>query len=264
MRSQDVRRLLFAFAIAIAVHEVLAAFITWRAPETPAEAAIVAHVTIARIVHTPSPKPSPTPTPPPQHLFHPAQVAAGVHARVEQIKHAGAKRPTPPKIHQATPVPALPTGGQGAGAQNGAGAGSLSDFNGNGSGTGAAGNGNGASICGAVDFEAKGNAVLDPATGYYERDNIVATVYYADGSFEKIPLDWSWTFKSEDQDPFNAESDAPLLFQFPPAGKRASEPAPIQYIIAHTRPNGRTVLNDKCPNIPAAPAVNSSSNPDAR
>jgi len=218
------------------------------------EAPIIVHVTLARIVRKPRPRPSPTPTPPPVKVPVPAVVAAGVHAHVEPVKHAGAKRPTPPKVHLVTPAPALPTGGQGAGAQNGVGAGSLSDVNGNGNGTGTAGNGNGAAICGAVDFEASGLAHYDAQTGFYERSDIIATVYYADGSSQRIPLDWTWQYKSEADDPFDPASSAPMLFQFPPPDQIASEPPVIQYIIAHTTPDGRTRLNDQCPNIPPPPS----------
>lgn len=249
MTAQDGRRLAIAFAIAIALHEVAAVLIPRQPPTDTAEAPIVAHVTIARIVHTPTPEPSPTPTPPPVKILVPAVVAAGLHARVEPIKRAGAKRPTPPKVHHATPDVSIPTGGQGAGAQNGAGAGSLSNVNGNGNGTGNAGNGNGAFPCGAVDFEARGNAVFNPDTSSYERSNIIAYVHYSDGSIERIPLDWTWRYKSEDDDPFNPASSAPMTFQFPPDDQRAGEPPQVQYIIRYSSKTGHTNLNDQCPNI---------------
>ncbi|HTX56666.1 MAG TPA: hypothetical protein VMD47_06150 [Candidatus Acidoferrales bacterium] len=247
----SLRRLGIALACSIAVHEIVAAFIPRAAPVEPARESIVARVTIARI--TPTTTPAPTPTPPRKVLAQ-AIVAAGTHARIESVKRVGAKRPTPPKIVLVTPDVSLPTGGEGAGAQNGTGAGSLSAVNGNGNGAGANGSGNGAGLCGAVDFEASGPATYDPQAGDYVRNNIVATVYYADGSSEQIPLDWTWHFKSEDDDPF--ASDAPMLFQFPPPDKIAGEPPAIQYIIAHTTPGGRTRLNDRCPNIPPPPSPN--------
>ncbi len=244
------RRLAVAFAFALVLHAIAFALIPRQnAMEAPHEA-IVARVTLVRITHTPSPRPSPTP----HAVIAKAIVPAGVRARVEQIKHAGARRPTPPKVVYATPDAAIPTGGEGAGAQNGAGAGSLSATTGNGNGTGVAGNGNGSGTvpCGAVDFEAIGEAKYNPDTGTYER-KITATVYYADGSSERIALDWPWQYKSEADDPFNSDS-AYVPFQFPPVDQRASEPPPIQYIIAHTRPNGTTMLSDKCPNIPPPPS----------
>jgi hypothetical protein len=253
------RRLTIAAASALVLH----ALVLWlipqqRAVEAPQEA-IVARVTLARITRTPTPRPSPTPTPPPHKII--AAAPAGVHAHVERVKHAGARRPTPPKVVYATPVAAIPTGGQGAGAQNGSNAGSVSTTSGNGNGTGnaGAGSGTGAPLCGAVDFEATGGATYNPDTGYYER-RITATVYYADGTAERIALNWPWRYKSEADDPFSSDS-AYVPFQFPPDDQRASEPAPIQYIIAHTRPNGTTTLTDKCPNIPPAPSPGPQRNP---
>ena len=251
VKAQDVRRLAIAFACAVALHEIAVAFIPRQRPIENQEEPLVAHVTIVRIVRTPMPAPTPTPTP--QPILAASQTTAGGHARVEPIKHAGAKRPTPPKVVFATPEAPIPTGGQGAGAANGADAGSLSDANGNGAGNAAGGTGNGAAICGAVDFESTGIAKYDPQSGEYERSNIVATVYYADGSSARIPLDWIWYYKSEANDPF-ASSEVPLLFQFPPKEQRASEPAVVQYIMAHTTADGRTRLNDRCPDIPPPPA----------
>lgn len=246
------RRLAVAFACALVLHALAFALIPRRNTIEAPQEAIVAHVSLARIARTPTPRPSPTP--PPVKVIAKAVIPAGTHARVERIKHAGAKRPTPPRVIHATPDASIPTGGQGAGAQHGVGAGSLSATNGSGNGTGDAGGGNGAgtTLCGAVDFEAIGEAKYNADTGYYER-KITATVYYADGSSEKIPLDWPWRYKSEADDPFNSDT-AYVPFQFPPVDQRASEPPAIQFIIAHTRPNGTTVLTDKCPNIPPPPS----------
>jgi hypothetical protein len=253
--SADVRRLALAFACSIAVHEIAIVLIPHQeSVETPEVR--VSHVSLLHVQQLPRALPTPTPTPPPPKIIAPAKVTAGVHAHVEKIKHAGAKRPTPPHVVYATPDVSVPTGGQGAGAQNGAGAGSVSQTNGSGSGAGAAGTGNGAALCGAVDFESTGPATYNPQSGYYERSNIIATVYYADGTSERIPLDWTWQFKTEDDDPFNPTSNAPMLFQFPPNSLRSGEPAPIQYIIAHTTAAGRTNLNDRCPNIPPPASPN--------
>jgi hypothetical protein len=245
------RRVAIAVACALVLHALAFALIPRQNTTDAPQEAIVARVTLARIARTPTPRPSPTPTPPPTAIAK-AVIPAGMHARVERIKHAGAKRPTPPKVVYATPDASIPTGGEGAGAQNAVGAGSLSATNGNGNGTGSGGNGNGSGPwpCGAIDFESMGGAQFDAATGYYERNNIVATVYYSDGNYQKVQLDWTWHFKSEEQDPFASDA-VPMLFQFPPAAQRASEPSPVQYIIAHTGRDGRgTGLTDKCPNIP--------------
>lgn len=251
MKYQDLRRLAIAFACALALHEVAVSLIPAPKPITTQDEPIVARVTIARILRTPRP----SPTPAPLHRLTTSQAPAGAHARIERVKAAGARRPTPPKVVYATPDVSIPTGGQGAGAQNGQDSGSLSDVNGNGNGAGDAGNGSGnaSAPCGAVDFESTGQARYDAQTGDYERNNILATVYYTDGSSERIPLDWTWHYKSEDVDPF--ASSSPMLFQFPPLQQRPTEPPPIQYIIAHTTADGRTRLNDHCPNIPPPPSA---------
>ncbi|HEX8805910.1 MAG TPA: hypothetical protein VF741_03130 [Candidatus Aquilonibacter sp.] len=245
------RRLAIAFICAFVLHALAVALIPKQSAVDAPREAIIARVTVAHIMRSPTPRPSPSPTP--RSVIAQAVIPAGTHARVERIKRVGEKRPTPPKVVYATPDASIPTDGAGAGAQHGSDAGSLSTQNGNGSGTGNAGSGNGdAAPCGAVDFEAIGEAQYDASTGYYQR-KIIATVYYADGSSEKIPLNWPWQYKSEADDPFS--SDTPYVpFQFPPPDQRASEPPAIQYIIAHTRPNGTTLLNDKCPNIPPPPS----------
>jgi hypothetical protein len=221
---------------------------------------VVEHVTIAKIEHKQTPRP--TPTPPPRHTLVVAQAhAEGKAAHAEIIKRMGAPRPKPPHLHSKPiwDVAPFPTAGQGAGAGKGTDAGSIGNgTNGTGAGTQGSGAGGGGAPCGAVDFSTKGLATLNPTTGFYERSNIVATVHYADGTSETIPLDWTWHFKSEDLDPF--QSDVPLFFQFPPAAQRASEPAAVQWIMKNSRPYGGTDLNDQCPNIPPPPTPHASSN----
>ncbi|HVA28304.1 MAG TPA: hypothetical protein VNF68_08995 [Candidatus Baltobacteraceae bacterium] len=180
----------------------------------------------------------------------------GKAAPVEAIKRMGAPRPKPPVIHTKPiwDVAVVPTAGQGAGAGKGADAGSLGNgTSGTGAGNQGSGAGGGGAPCGAVDISARGLAVFNSVTGFYERSNIVATVHYADGTSESIPLDWTWRFKSEDVDPFNPNSDAPMFFQFPPQAKRAGEPPAVQWIMKNTNTYGGTKLNDQCPNIPPPP-----------
>jgi hypothetical protein len=262
------RRLALAFACSIALHEVAAAFF----PLLPSHAfrrEVIQHVDIVRIERHPlptPPPPAPSPTPLPRRLVrqvHPVLViqrqphrkALGKAAHKARVIHRGAKRPTPPHLTPRTPAPAIPTGAQGAGAQNGSAAGSLaaSTSNGNGTSTHATGSGSGAAPCGAVDFIAKGPATYDSRTGFYERSNIVAVVHYADGSSQSVPLNWVWRFRSEDLDPFNPSADAPMFFQFPPQALRASEPPAVQYIMKYSNPYGGTTLNADCPNIPPPP-----------
>lgn len=219
----------------------------------------VEHVTIARVERKPSPKP--TPTPHPLHTLVVARPhAEGKAAHVETIKRMGAPRPKPPPVVHAKPIwdVAVATPGQGAGAGKGADAGSLGNgTNGSGADDQGSGSGAGGAPCGAVDISAKGVAAFNSTTGFYERNNIVATVHYADGSSESVPLDWTWRFKSEDMDPF-ATPDAPMFFQFPPAAQRASEPPAVQWIMKNTKSYGGTNLNDRCPNIPPPPTPRAS------
>jgi hypothetical protein len=252
------------------LHEVVAGLLPGLTPATTQETERVERVSIVRIekrLPTPTPSPSPTPAATPHAVavaravapvLTPVPLPQGKSARVEPVKHLGAARPKPPRVHESKPIWDVPTGAQGAGAQKGAGAGSLASTNGAGSGTGAQGNGEGGggAPCGAVDFSVVGPAHYDPATGYYERNNVVAIVHFADGTAQRVALDWTWRYKTEADDPFNPAYDAPMFFQFPPAGKRASEPALVQYIMKYSTGFGTTKLNADCPNIPPAPSRN--------
>ena len=230
----------------------------------PDQKEVVERVDIIRVSTKPTPTPTPEPTPtPPPHIVSVSKnnvvptlapvipKPVGKSARKEAIKHAGSARPKPPKVHYHTiPIWDVPTGGQGAGAGRVAGAGSLGNGT-SGTGTGNEGNGagGGGAPCGAVDFFSPGDAMYDEATNTYDRNNVKAIVHYADGSSQTIDLDWTWHFKSEDQDPFRNNS-APMLFQFPPPSQRASEPDPVQYIMRYSRETGTTKLHEDCPNIP--------------
>ncbi|MDE2481693.1 MAG: hypothetical protein KGN02_05850 [bacterium] len=226
-------------------------------------------VTLARIERKPTPTPSPTP--PPIHAISPVRSnsvpttapvvvpqPAGKAAHKETIKHLGANRVKPPKTLNTKPIwdTVAPTPGQGAGAGKGAGAGSLGEGT-QGSGTGSTGTGagGGGAPCGAVDFSARGPAVYNAKTGFFERSNVTAIVHYADGSSESVPLDWTWRFKTEEFDPFNPSSSAPMFFQFPPVAQRASEPPAVQYIMQNSKAYGGTKLNADCPNIPPPPTA---------
>ncbi|MEO9170712.1 MAG: hypothetical protein ABI282_07065, partial [Candidatus Baltobacteraceae bacterium] len=190
--------------------------------------------------------------PVPSHAKVVVPAPAGKSAPKETIKRIGAAHPKPPHISLAKPIRDVPvtTGGQGAGAGNASGAGSVGS-GGNGTGTGDSGNGagGGGAPCGAVDFSSRGEAHYNAASGFYERESIVATVHFEDGSAQTVPLDWTWRFKSEEFDPFK-NPDAPTFFQFPPANQRANEPPLVQYIMKHSSAHGNTTLRGDCPNIP--------------
>jgi hypothetical protein len=273
----DVRRLLVAIACSLAIHEIVAWFITPIAPSTTPEPERPFHVTVARIERKPLPTPSPTPKPTPRptpRVVMPSKIVAstpvpspvplteGKAAHKEPIKHHGAARPKPPHVRETKPIwDIVPMGAQGAGAQRGSGAGSLSQRSGTGTGTGAQGNGEGggSAPCGAVDFSASGPAQLNPSTGYYERNNVVAIVHLADGTEQRVALDWTWRYRNEADDPFNPGSSAPMYFQFPPKNLRPGEPETVQYIMRYSAPNGTSILKGdvepvpECPNIPPPP-----------
>lgn len=213
----------------------------------------VAIIAVSTPKPTPRPTPKPTPTPPPPHVLRVTPVVPlpqGKAAHKEAIKHLGAPRPKPPKLRHTKPIwDYYPMGGHGAGAGKGAGAGSLGNGT-NGTGTGTSGNGaGGGAPCGAVDFTASGEPTYNPDTGMYERSNVKAIVHYQDGSSQTIDLDWTWHFRSRLDDPW-VNSRAPMLFQFPPASQRASEPDAVQYIMQYSRASGTTKLKEDCPNIP--------------
>lgn len=250
------------------MHEIVAGLIPSLAPSPNDTREHVERVTIARLERKPTPTPSPTPPPPhaialsnlnvtPARQPVTVPAPAGRAAHRETIKHMGAPRPKPPRFTHAKPIwDMVPTtGGQGAGAGKGTDAGSLGEgTNGTGTGTSGSGAGGGGAPCGAVDFSAQGSATFNAQSGFYERNNVRATVHYADGTAETITLDWTWRFRSEDLDPFSPSSNVPMFFQFPPAGQRASEPAVVQYIMKNSKSYGATLLNDKCPNIPPPPS----------
>jgi hypothetical protein len=246
------RRLAIAAACSIALHEILAGLMPPLIPRATDSREVVQHVAITRIAHLATPTPHPTPTPRTLHTLVVAQTqTAGVSARAEVIRRMGAPRVKAPKVLHATPVPEpVSTTGQGAGEGNASDAGSLGT-GGTGSGAGNQGNGagGGGAPCGAADFEARGRAVFNQDTGYYERSGIVAIVHYADGASERVPLDWTWRYKNEDDDPFSNGS-APMYFQPPPLDQQAGESAAVQYIMKYSNANGSTRLNDQCPNIP--------------
>jgi hypothetical protein len=269
--------LLVAIACSLLVHELVAAFLPALEPAVAPESPRTFHVTIARIERKPLPTPSPTPKPTPRptpHMVMPTKIVAstpvpspvplteGKSAHKEPIKRHGAARPKPPHVRETKPIwDIIPMGAQGAGAQRGSGAGSLSERNGTGTGTGAQGNGEGggAAPCGAVDFSASGSAQYNASTGFYERSNVIAIVHNADGTEQRVALDWTWRYKNEADDPFDPGSTAPMYFQFPPKNQRASEPAIVQYIMKYSTPAGTSTLQGdsgpvpQCPNIPPPP-----------
>ena len=252
--NDDRRRLAIAVAAAIAIHEVLAGLIPWRgfAP-TPVPTPRITIAQIVRIERRPTPTPRPivrvhriAPTQVVPHRISPAPAARRQHI------HRVAK--APPKIvtvHHAKPIAHIAVGAHGAGTavHAKAASGSLGS-GGTGSSEGGTGNGTGGAPagtqpCGYVEFMPTTNASVDAQTGAIT-EHVEMTVRFPDGSTQSVDLDYPWTYSSRATDIFTPTYKGAFTFQFPPANLRASEPPLVQYVIAHTTPDGFTKLAD-CP-----------------
>jgi hypothetical protein len=247
-----------AFAVAIAIHEIVAGLIP-RATSPPPEHEIVTNAVITHVTMRALPTPTPPPPPrAPQVVSHARVIASaeprivpqtttGVSARREVIHRVAAARPKPPKFTNAKPIWDIPVGAQGAGAGKASGAGSVGT-GGNGTGAGNAGTGTGAAAgtqpCGFVTFEDPHGARFDPQTRGFWVD-VQMSVHFPDGHAESLLLDYPWYYPSAAQNPFQNES-APMLFQWPPADKRGAEPPVVQYVMQHSEEPGITLLKD-CP-----------------
>jgi len=257
--SSDTRRMAVAFAIAVAIHEVVAGLIPGTVTP-PAEREIVTHGEILHVTRSAVPTPKPVPVQRrPRAVSHARVIAVveprtvartvnGASAHREVIRRAGAARPKPPAFSHAKPIwDTVPVGAQGAGAGRASGAGSLGN-GGNGTGAGTSGSGNGAAAgtepCGYVDF-------MDPHGARYDRQSrgfwvdVQMSVHFPDGHAESVLLDYPWYYASSAENPFENQA-VPMLFQWPPADKRPSEPALVQYVMQHSQEPGITLLKD-CP-----------------
>ncbi len=142
----------------------------------------------------------------------------------------------------------MPIGAQGAGAGARVAAGSLGSGGASGSGAGS-GNGGGAAAgsapCGFVDFSDPNGSRFDPKTGGFWVD-IRMSVHFPDGQSDSVTLDYPWYYPNESANPWSdrnlSDPNFPTTFQWPPPGKRAGEPPLVQYVIAHTFADGRTLL----------------------
>ena len=247
----DSRRLIVAFAFAIALVAITVQFYIALLDRGPQPEEVLAKSVVLTITKkpkpTPSPTPKPTPTPAPVHPRVLAQVVdPGKSARKEIVHKPAASRPKVVTKFHSKPIVSVPVGGQGAGAGRKGKVGSLG-AGGNGTGAGNAGNGSGGA-CGVIDFADPSAASFDASTGLYIYDGIEMTVHYADGHAETATLDYPWHYRNPAMDPFK-HPDAPILFQFPPKSMRASEPALVQYVMQHEDAMGDITLT-ACPNTP--------------
>lgn len=251
------RRFVVAFAAAIAIHEIIAWMFPWHTtsiPEATVETVTIAKLT--RIERRPTPRPSPTPKP----VVHtkiiaethvrPTLVNPGTPSEHQHIRRVASARPLVRTRFHSKPTVHVPMGGHGVGTSKVAKA-ETGGVGPGGNGTGESGNGNGTGgapqaqePCGAVYFEPTGQPTIDQSTGQiWER--VSAIVHFPDGSTQNDVLDYPFYYSSRAADPFFPENaQLPALFQPPPASQRASEPAIVQYIMAHSSADGYTKLRD--------------------
>jgi hypothetical protein len=273
--GRDVRfwqRMAIAFAIALALHEIIAGLVPRRAPdnkEAPVDTQIITLVT-----RTPAPTPTPPPPPTARPSAEPVTTFAPVATRAQAAPRAVAPiRKTlggraarhhvvvvPPHSIHATPqavafatanAAGLQNGGSGTGA--GPGINGNGGLNGTGSGLGGVGNGSGAGVrpCGVV--------MLVPISGMlqFNRDGsrtvgIQLEVTLSDGQTVSDVLGWKFYYRREVDDPFSKrgqDANTPPTLQLPPPGydlEGRQKPATV-FAVKHTNAQGFTDLED-CPN----------------
>lgn len=220
-------------------------------------------ITIAKLIrieHRATPTPRPTPKPivrtrvVAETHVQPKIVNPGNPSQQQHIRRvASARAIAHTHYHSKPAVVHVPTGGHGAGTSTTAKV-ETGGVGPGGNGTGESGNGNGSGgapaatePCGEVWFEPNAQPTIDASTGRVW-EHMSAIVHYPDATTQTVDLDYEWYFPSQSQDPFLPQNknlpDPP--FQFPPLSQRASEPPVVQYIIAHSTPDGHTLLRD-CP-----------------
>lgn len=252
--DNDRRRFILALALAVAVHEVLAGVIPARRSRPQPTRTVVTVARVLRIVRRPLPTPKPVvrvkriaPTVPRPRVIAPARPAPKAH-----IRRKASARPRVKTKHHRKPVVHIPMGGHGAGTSRVAKAPTGGASTG-GTGTGERGAGTGTGgmpaahePCGYVDFLPNAAPTVDQSTGRIW-EHIEMVVHFPDGSSQTVDLDYPWYYPNHATDPFFPEnSSVPATFQFPPASLRPGEPPLVLYVMAHTSPDGYTLLHD-CP-----------------
>jgi hypothetical protein len=254
--------LALAFAFSIALHEIVAGAIPPNRPQ-PATREIVSSARLVRImlqttprpvIATPQPAVTPTPLPAP---------TAQTHLPVATVTHVA--QPTPHRTTHIPPMalrtatdarPVWDTTTGTAGGTLASAAGKPASASGT---TASGGNGNAAQSgeqpCGFVTFSDPHGSHFDAQTRGFWVD-IRMSVHLADGSSQSVMLDYSWYYPSEAANPWSdanlRDPNFPTRFQTPPPSKIGGEPPLVQYVVAHSTPNGMTLLRD-CP-APAAPS----------
>ena len=239
-----------ALAISIAIHEIVAGAVPPNAA-VPSQRVRVVQVRLTTIAARPAPTPAPsvraTPTARPRVApsFAP-RAFAGAAAPAPHAAPSATIHRTPP----SRPVWDPASSGTGpAAAVGAASSGSAAGTN----GTGTSGNGPAAATadqpCGFVTFSDPHGSQYDARTKGFWVD-IRMSVHFADGSSQSVMLDYPWYYASEAANPWSDQNlrdpNFPTRFQPPPAAKAAAEPPVVQYVVAHSTPDGMTLLQD-CP-----------------
>ncbi|MFN2528445.1 MAG: hypothetical protein ABR584_06970 [Candidatus Baltobacteraceae bacterium] len=101
--------------------------------------------------------------------------------------------------------------------------------------------------CGYVEFTNIHGSRYDKSTGGFYLD-ILMGVHLGGDRVERTLLDYPWYYPTEAANPWSSQNlrnqDFPTNFQFPPADKRSTEPPLVQFVMAHTTPDGKTSLKD--------------------
>lgn len=128
---------------------------------------------------------------------------------------------------------------------------------GTGKGPGAGGAASADEPCGFVTFSNPHGSHYDPSTHGFWVDIRIA-VHFSDGSSQSMMLDYPWYYSTEAANPWSDQNlkdpSFPTRFQVPPPSKLAAEPPLVQYVIAHSTPDGMTLLHD-CPETSPTPAT---------
>ena len=111
--------------------------------------------------------------------------------------------------------------------------------------------------CGFVTFSDPHGSQFDSQTHGFWVD-IRMSVHFADGTSQSMILDYPWYYANETANPWSdanlKDPTFPTRFQTPPPEKLGAEPPLVKYVIAHSTPDGMTLLRD-CPQTLPTPAA---------
>lgn len=184
---------------------------------------------------TSTPKPTSAPTPPAPSIFAPTPHAA--------------LAPTAPVHRNGAPVPHPLT--QPTHSENVAHTAITGTDAGTNTGQGSPGarasddNGLGGEPCGAVYFTDLHGSRYDDKIGEFMVD-IRISVMFSDGRRESVILDYPFSYANEAANPWSPRNrnvpSFPTTMQTPPPSLAKNEPPLVRYVLAHSTPQGTTLL----------------------